>query len=243
MANSSKVPWMRLLAEGGAIVVSILLAFAIEAWWADRQVRLEEGVALNQLQVEFETNAGLLREKRQTQQYIYDAARYLLELTADENGSNMDIPRVADSVMAISEVRTFDAEVGALSSLINSGKLGILQSNELRSALAAWPALISDLSEDEMGTWNYADTSILPYIDNRSSVRSLMALSPVYSEWLDPGHGSNSVDIDALIRDREFENLVVERLKFQAIIVAGYDNLENQVARILQLIDDELSKH
>ncbi len=243
MANSSKVPWTSLLVEGGAIVVSILLAFAIDAWWTDRQIRLEEGVALNQLQVEFETNARLLNEKRQTQQNIYDAARYLLVLTADENGSNADIARVADSVMLISEVRTFDAEVGALSSLINSGKLSILQSNELRSALAAWPALVSDLSEDEMGTWNYTDSSILPYLDSRSSVRELMAVSPAYSELLDPGHGRNSVDIDVLIQDREFENLVVERLKFEAIIIAGYDELENQVTRILQLIDGELSKH
>lgn len=243
MSNKFEISWPRIVAEGAAIVVSILLAFWIQAWWENEQVRLDEVVALNQLQVEFETNARLLREKRQTQQYIYDAARYLLELTADENGSNLDVPRVADSVMAITEVRTFDAEVGALFSLINSGKLGILQSNELRSSLAAWPALISDLSEDEMGTWNYVDSSILPYIDSRSSVRSLMALSPDYSEWLDPGHGSNAVDIDILIRDREFENLVVERLKFQFIIIGGYDNLENQVAHILQLIDDELSKH
>jgi hypothetical protein len=243
MSNKFKISWPKIAAEGMAIVVSILLAFWIQAWWENRQVRSEEVVALNQLKVEFETNARLLREKRQTQQFIYDAARHLLELTADKSGSVLDIPRVSDSIMAITEIRTFDAEVGALFSLINSGKLGILQSNELRSSLAAWPALVSDLSEDEMGTWNYTDSSILPYVDSRASVRSLMDLSPVYSEWLDPGRGSDSVDIDVLIRDQEFENLVVERLKFQSIIIGGYDDLENQVAEILQLIDDELSKH
>jgi alpha-D-ribose 1-methylphosphonate 5-triphosphate synthase subunit PhnH len=243
MASTSKIPWTRLIAEGGAIVISILLAFAIEAWWADRQVRLEEKVALSQLQVEFETNARLLNEKRQTHQAIYDAARYLLELTASEIGSSTDLARVANSVMLISEIRTFDAEVGALSSLISSGKLGILQSNELRSSLAAWPALISDLSEDEMGTWSYTDASILPYLDSRSSVRELMAESPDYAEWLNPGHGRNSAEIDDLIQDREFENLVVEKLKFERIIISGYDELEYQVTIILQQINDELSKH
>jgi len=243
MPETNSIQWKRLSVEAAAIVASILLAFAIDAWWDDRQAHLEEGVALSQLQVEFETNARLLNEKRQTHQVIYDAARYLLELTANEDRPYADLARVADSVMLISEIRTFDAEVGALSSLISSGKLGILQSNELRSALAAWPALISDLSEDEMGTWSYTDASILPYLDSRTSVRELMAESRAYSEWLNPGHGRNSVEIDILIQDREFENLVVEKLKFERIIISGYDELEDQVSSILQLINNELSKH
>ncbi len=36
------IDWPRLLAEGAAIVVSILLAFGIDAWWDDRQERIEE---------------------------------------------------------------------------------------------------------------------------------------------------------------------------------------------------------
>jgi hypothetical protein len=33
------MPWSRLLAEGTVIVLSILLAFAIDAWWSERQSR------------------------------------------------------------------------------------------------------------------------------------------------------------------------------------------------------------
>ena len=35
------IPWPRILAEGVAIVVSILLAFGIQAWWEDSQDRAE----------------------------------------------------------------------------------------------------------------------------------------------------------------------------------------------------------
>ncbi len=31
------IAWRRLLIEGTAIVLSILLAFAIDAWWQDRE--------------------------------------------------------------------------------------------------------------------------------------------------------------------------------------------------------------
>ena len=44
-----QVPWLRLLAEGFAIVVSILLAFGIQAWWEDRQERAVETALLTGL--------------------------------------------------------------------------------------------------------------------------------------------------------------------------------------------------
>ncbi len=40
------IPWPRILAEGVAIVLSILLAFGIQAWWEGVQEREEEQVAL-----------------------------------------------------------------------------------------------------------------------------------------------------------------------------------------------------
>ena len=36
---SRPIPWLRVFAEGAVIVVSILLAFGIDAWWEGRQER------------------------------------------------------------------------------------------------------------------------------------------------------------------------------------------------------------
>jgi hypothetical protein len=44
--DARKIPWGRILAEGILIVVSILLAFSIEAWWARRGERRDEVDAL-----------------------------------------------------------------------------------------------------------------------------------------------------------------------------------------------------
>ena len=46
-----------LLAEGLLIVVSILVAFSIDAWWQERQDRVEEKRILNALRDEFLVNA------------------------------------------------------------------------------------------------------------------------------------------------------------------------------------------
>ena len=41
------------MVEGLVIVLSILLAFAIDAWWDERQERIEEGEILHGLNQEF----------------------------------------------------------------------------------------------------------------------------------------------------------------------------------------------
>ena len=41
MASTQNNTWKRIYIETAAIVMSILLAFAIDAWWAERQVQRE----------------------------------------------------------------------------------------------------------------------------------------------------------------------------------------------------------
>ena len=43
------IPWPRIFAEGFAIVLSILLAFGIQAWWEERQDRAVEQALLTGL--------------------------------------------------------------------------------------------------------------------------------------------------------------------------------------------------
>ena len=60
MAEQQNIQWKRLTVEAAAIVGSILLAFAIDAWWADRQDRAEEQRIFLGLKSEFEQNLGLI---------------------------------------------------------------------------------------------------------------------------------------------------------------------------------------
>ena len=64
MADTQKIPWKRIAVEASAIVASILLAFAIDAWWSARQLHLDEQHILRQLEAEFEANTTLLAERR-----------------------------------------------------------------------------------------------------------------------------------------------------------------------------------
>ena len=50
------IPWMRVLVEGAVIVVSILMALGIEAWWDGSQDRSAETEILAGLRADFEEN-------------------------------------------------------------------------------------------------------------------------------------------------------------------------------------------
>ena len=55
-----RINWRLLFAEGLAIVVSILLAFAIDAWWEDRSDRQQLNNGLVNLQTELRSNIEMI---------------------------------------------------------------------------------------------------------------------------------------------------------------------------------------
>ena len=64
MTETKTVPWKRLSIEAAAIVASILLAFAIDAWWEERALRIEEQQVLQGLREEFFSVHDVLSQHR-----------------------------------------------------------------------------------------------------------------------------------------------------------------------------------
>ena len=62
MTDEQRIPWKRLYVEAAAIVASILLAFAIDAWWEDRQERVLEQQYLASLKADFQADIEELHE-------------------------------------------------------------------------------------------------------------------------------------------------------------------------------------
>ena len=56
MRDANSIQWKRLSVEAAAIVASILLAFSIDAWWAEQKDRRAESEILSRLHEEFTLN-------------------------------------------------------------------------------------------------------------------------------------------------------------------------------------------
>jgi hypothetical protein len=137
----------RLLGEGVVIVVSILMAFGIDALWTQRQSRIEEQEALSALESEFAANLAQVEEVLAG----YLQGRRLIEVLVNiPAGDARALQQVERSrIMAATCPRgTFDPVLGTLEALISSGSLGVLRHAPLRGALTNFQNLVADAAED-----------------------------------------------------------------------------------------------
>lgn len=143
------------------IVLGILLALAADAWWDERVRQDRELGLLLALQEEFEANAAELEETGRAHLTLMNDALLLLE-----QGQAGTVPRegVSRSVAGLlSEYRT-DLNNGVLDGYLATADPELLTNDEIRSALAAWPAVIDQLWQEEMRARRLVDEEIAPYL-------------------------------------------------------------------------------
>ena len=154
MMNNERIPWKRLFAEAVAIVLSILLAFGIDAWWDERNERIEEEELLLALQIEFEANRDEVASVIKVHENALQYAANLVSLT---NADVLALPAEEASrhVRYFAHPRTFDPVRGTVDSMTDSGKIGVLQDRKLRDALTTFINIVEDAKEDReyMSQW------------------------------------------------------------------------------------------
>lgn len=82
MDKNLLIPWRRFLTEGTVIVLSILLAFWIDAWWQESEERERELVVLQALLADLQSMRNALDRQRAYNEAILAATTELLEVGA-----------------------------------------------------------------------------------------------------------------------------------------------------------------
>ena len=168
MANGllSRGSVARLAAEGVVVVASILIAFALDAWWAERQ--LEQEIAEDLAIVEYE-----LAENIRLAQLTIDIMN---EVVAANNTIIATLEAQPDS--AIVEVPdntffwgffsnpTFDPSLGGTDAWIAAGRLAGIDSPELRQRLASVRGKVVDVREEQLVGRDISVFEIYPLIED-----------------------------------------------------------------------------
>ena len=143
------MPWKRLIPQGAVIVGSILLAFAIDAWWDEHKKNDDVREILSLVILETQTNLTNLTGSIAHHEEISVAIRAA--------HAEQSIAAVADS--AVIDVEVFEPISDALQTLISTGMLGSIDNVDLRIALIAVDSLVNDLAEKELGAARYRDAA------------------------------------------------------------------------------------
>ena len=137
------------LSEGILIVISILVAFAIDAWWEARQDREAEARILVSLRQEFQANVDRLPRFVEQNKLAADLReRVIHDMREAGPGGRVEM-RAFDLAYALIQ-GTSDPQQGALDAILSSGELRYLEDRELRERLAGWPKLVIDATENEV---------------------------------------------------------------------------------------------
>ena len=141
----------RLALEGLVIVLSILAAFALDAGWDEIQEEREEARALEALHTEFVQARESIEFYRSNQQRILHSVSSIVDSldSAERRGdASVVLPDTALGWAYIPP--TTSVSLGTLEGLVASGRMDIIESRELRTALALWGSQLEELTEEEV---------------------------------------------------------------------------------------------
>ncbi len=235
--KAMSIPWGRIAIEAVAIVASILFAFALDAWWDAQSDRVEEGEVLTRLFDEFTENSERLAQTQASQRRLLASAEVLFEVTGPTGGPNIPDDSLAALFNGAVTRASFTPLTGELNSLLQSGSLHLIQSTELRAALAAWPDLVRALNQEEQRAFADVDAHFIPYMSHRVSWRSIDFLAG--TEGYDRPSGFEG-GLRSVLRDRLFENLLGNHHVYAQRVLRRSATVEAGIDRIVRLITSQI---
>ena len=164
--NSVRARLLRIALESLAIVLSILLAFAIDAWWDERQDRRAEVDILEGLVAEFEAYRD--RFDRQADRYVQmgDDVVWLLD---HAEVSPTEMARLDRAMLAFVGAPTTDLGSGAHTELVASGRISLISDPTLRSYLSNWQRLLDETMDNEVVVREYVGSVMVPFLAARGA--------------------------------------------------------------------------
>jgi hypothetical protein len=225
MTETQSIPWKRLSVEAAAIVVSILLAFAIDAWWDDRNERIEEAEILAQFLVTLDEDIQSLESKVSRFQEMIDG---ITEIVIHIENQRPYEDRLISLFPSCVGWEIYTPNSGPYEAMKSKG-LDLIQIQALRMKLIDYyeRKRLSVVTTSEENR-RYNMEAAIPYYD-RHFLR------------LDDG-GTVPVDYERLLADPLFLNICRhKRNNMQMRILPSYKRAINQAASLISDIEAELS--
>ena len=234
------ISWRRLLAESLAIVVSILLAFGIDAWWEQRQEDARERVLLVGLLDDFRSSRAELVNRLELARRIADAIEAFLTAT-DDYTPLQPLPVPETAILAVLSTPTYEPATSTLDAALASGDLEIIKSDDIRRELADWRRILADLQEDEIEAKRVTNAQVVPVLGETHDLRSLYArIMPWTAQEGDvPGTGDAQVPV---MVSTDLRAAVALRKFVADFVAAGLEQLlvsmDGLITRLETEIDD-----
>jgi hypothetical protein len=137
MAETQKIPWPRIAVEAAAIVASILLAFAIDAWWVDSKERKAEVDHLARVLAELENNADIIEEKLDTiSTAITATSEFMSWMSPEPEPVQSEV--FFDRWTTLYSIGFFALTRSAAEDYLAAGQIASVHNVDVRNAISNW---------------------------------------------------------------------------------------------------------
>ena len=235
------IPWARVVVEGAVVILSILLAFAIDAAWDARQLHTRELEYLTALRVEMILASEELAEdhgrRDEWLSYSDSILGQIAERTAPDSAVNVWIQRVGMFMTR------FFPPSSVLNDLVSSGSLSVLTSQELRFALLSYERGRERVNFMEDWAREVDEDGLRPYLTQHFRWTSEVPLPLVDGRRL-PADRLQPVSVSEeslrrMLNDSVFENLILIKRQRLGILQRRSGQLAELIDDVIELIDRE----
>ena len=238
MNETRYIAWKRLAIEAAAIVLSILLAFAIDAWWQERGERRAETVLLERLRTDFTAIRAALAVVEEEHRAASEACLFFMNGSPGETlPTTPEVDRMVALVFLAS--RTFNPGSGAVAAFNDSDSSRLIRNQSLADKILAWPGLVEELQEEEANLQKGVAERWTPFLASRVNLGPYVAVLGEPMQRM-PSQLSTPADRQPLPVDADFLNHVLDRFKWQQTALRDLEPVRVALDDILRLLEIEL---
>lgn len=236
MAKQVELSWTRILAEGTAILVSILLAFGIQAWWEERQERAREADLLLRLHAEFLSNLERIDERTFYSRVLFNGEQLFTQIEEARKLGRETISASGLSLRWFTYAPTFEADTPILDGLIKGGQLYLIEDRNVQSVLATWERELRDYTAFASRARQYADQLLLPALYRRGDMGEVL----MSSLW-ELSAGAIDQDFAVQIRvDDELKGIVAGRYAAGRVAQEKFGMVRSAALDVINTIEPHL---
>ena len=229
MANTNNIQWKRISAEGAAIVVSILLAFSIQAWWDEYQEERQLHEILEALEEAFSGNLSQINDSIEAVSAHYELLNRFIQI-GPEDIEKIPMGDRFRTLRAIWVPDTRNLNTGLLLTMLDAERLKSLRNAELQQGIAHWQSWLEQLNQ-RRALIDEGEVTIFRALALRQNLWPyLVAIEPSNQPVL-------STELLREIRDdQEVMALVVEKAHAAKLQLFYFGHLNQQNIIVLDLI-------
>ena len=247
MKQGRSIPWPRILAEGTIIVVSILLAFWIDAWWEGRQAKAAEEVVLQTLLDDLLAKRQLLDERNRFVGAIRESAESLLRISSGtlESPGEESIDELISDVWWVSNEAQWTS--APLESLAASGDLSLISNPELVQSLEALRVAIERVKFHSRNDQEFHTMIMTPFMIEHADMAQITARMKHRPGQLevkftptDYGFGRRQQHSE-MLASVAFQNLLIAKIeRCDDLLEIGHPGVEQHLDSAMRMLEVEL---